>query len=85
MSAWQFTSSERLRRKIVPWATVGLRHEQVDTGDYLLDWERGGYGLRYCHLCGEDELRSLCRNAGLRSMELWLADHGLSLYAAARR
>ncbi len=85
ISTWQFMSSERLRRKIVPWSAVGLAEHGVDEGDYLLDWQRGGYGLRYCHLIGEDELRRLCRSAGLVIADLFLADNGLNLYAVAHK
>ena len=84
-STWQFMSSERLRRKVVPWATVGLDESQLDAGDYLLNWERGGYGLRYCHDIGEDELRLLCEQAGLVVCDLFLADKGLNLYVVAKR
>jgi tRNA (uracil-5-)-methyltransferase TRM9 len=85
LSTWQFLASERLRRKIVPWATVGLRDDQVEPGDYLLDWRRGGYGLRYCHWVDEDESRELCQAAGLQVQESFLADDGLSLYVVAGR
>lgn len=66
VSTWQFLGSERLRRKIVPWNEVGLAREDVDPGDYLLDWKRGGRGIRYCHLVDDQELRRLAMAAGLR-------------------
>ena len=84
ISTWQFVSSERLRRNIVPWAAVGLDERQVDPGDYLLSWKRGGYGLRYCCLIGEKDLRDLCQSVGLSISSLFLADKGLNLYATAR-
>jgi 2-polyprenyl-3-methyl-5-hydroxy-6-metoxy-1,4-benzoquinol methylase len=59
LSTWQFLASERLRRKIVPWAEVGIAEERLEAGDYLLDWKRGGIGLRYCHLVDETEVRRL--------------------------
>lgn len=85
VSTWQFLSDERLRRKMIPWQTIGMDEGQVEPGDYLLDWRRGGYGLRYCHLLGEAELRDLCEEAGLSLKEMFLADGGLSLYAVAAR
>ncbi len=84
-STWRFTSSERLRKKVVPWATVDLEEGQLDGGDYLLDWERGGYGLRYCHDIGEDELRRMLEQSGLAVCDLFLADNGLNLYVVAKR
>ncbi|MCC7354007.1 MAG: class I SAM-dependent methyltransferase [Anaerolineae bacterium] len=85
VSTWQFLASERLRRKIVPWATIGLDESQVEAGDYLLDWRRGGYGLRYCHLISEADLKTLCQAAGLAVREVFFADNGLNLYAVAGR
>ncbi len=85
ISTWQFLRSERLRRKIVPWAAIGLQESQVEPGDYLLDWRRGGYGLRYCHLINEADLIGLCRTAGLSLRESFLADDGLNLYVVAAR
>jgi SAM-dependent methyltransferase len=84
-STWQFLNDERLRRKMVPWQAIGIDESQVEPGDYLLDWRRGGYGLRYCHLLGEAEMRSLCEEAGLSLKETFLADDNLSLYAIATR
>ena len=64
ISVWQFLHVPRLRRKIAPWAEVGLAPADVDAGDYLLDWQRGGRGLRYVHHFDETELVSLCERAG---------------------
>ena len=47
LSNWQFLNSERLRGRILPWEMVGLEDGQLDREDYLLDWRRGGLGLRY--------------------------------------
>lgn len=85
ISTWQFLRSERLRRKIVPWTAVGLHESQVEPGDYLLDWRRGGYGLRYCHLINQADLEALCQEAGLSVRETFLADDGLNLYLVAVR
>lgn len=85
VSTWQFLSSDRLRRKVVPWASVGLSDEAVDAGDYLLDWQRGGFGLRYCHLLDESALRLLCEQAGLRVVRAYEADEGMNLFVEAQR
>ena len=74
VSTWQFQNSPRLRRKIVPWSLVGLEAGQVEPGDYLLDWQRGGSGLRYCHLVDEDELAGLARTAGFHLRHTFYAD-----------
>lgn len=75
MANWQFARSERLRRRQVPWAALGLTPEAVEPGDTLLPWERGGRtGLRYVHLLDEAEARQLAAAAGLRVREVFSAD-----------
>lgn len=80
VSTWQFMSVERLRRKVVPWSAAGIDPSQVDDGDYLLTWQRGGLGVRYVHLVDEGALRGLFAQAGLAVDDAWLADHGLNLF-----
>ena len=84
LANWQFTAIPRLRRRFLPWETIGLHPEDVEPGDYLLDWKRDGYGLRYVHLIDEEETRRLAEAAGLRIEELFRADgrsNDLTLYA----
>ena len=72
----------------MPWRAAGLASDQVEPGDYLLDWQRGGSGLRYCHLVDEPELIDLASQAGLRA-EATFHDDGrnrnLNLFALLRR
>ncbi|HLF26143.1 MAG TPA: class I SAM-dependent methyltransferase [Anaerolineae bacterium] len=74
ISVWQFLHISRLQRKIVPWSEIGLRPEDVDENDYLLDWLRGGRGLRYVHHFDEAELVNLCRRAGFGVLETYRSD-----------
>jgi SAM-dependent methyltransferase len=83
-SAWQFLASERMRRKLVDWAEADIAESALEPGDYLLDWKRGGRGLRYCHLVDEAELVRLAGAGGLRVRETFRAggrEGNLSLYA----
>jgi len=73
-SVWQFQTSERLRRRIVPWDTIGIDPSQVDPGDFLLDWRHGGRGLRYVHAFDDAELAALAAAAGFRPVRTFLAD-----------
>lgn len=73
-SEWQFLSSPRLRNRIQAWEKVGLSEADVDPGDYLLDWRRGGYGLRYVHHFTEEELKSLAEETGFRIVETFYSD-----------
>lgn len=75
LSNWQFTRSERLMRRIVPWAQAGLGEADVEPGDYLLSWERKGTrGLRYVHLLDPAEMARTAPEAGLRVIETFSAD-----------
>ena len=74
LSAWQFTTNERMRRKIVSWECVELDPAGLEKGDHLLDWKRGGLGYRYCHLIDQDELAQLAAESGLKLLESWRAD-----------
>jgi len=85
VSTWQFMSSERWQKRIVPWATIGIDDADLEAGDYLLDWRRGGYGLRYCSMIAEDDLRALCVQAGLGVEDVARGDGGLNLFVTARR
>ena len=83
VSTWQFLDSARLRRKIVDWAEVGIAEGALEPGDYLLDWRRGGRGLRYCHLVDQGELERLAAESGLRTRETFRAggrERNLSSY-----
>jgi len=73
-SNWQFLNSPRLQDRIQPWQAVGLMTEDLDPGDYLLDWRRGGQGLRYVHNFNEGELSRLAEASGFRICETFLSD-----------
>jgi tRNA (uracil-5-)-methyltransferase TRM9 len=73
-SNWQFLNSDRLRKRIQPWSTLNLTSEDIDPGDYLLDWRQGGHGYRYVHHFSPDELFSLAENTGFRVVESFCSD-----------
>ncbi len=73
-SNWQFLNSERLRARVQAWDAAGLKQAEVDAGDYLLDWRRGGRGLRYVHHFSEDELSHLAMQSGFVVAETFYSD-----------
>jgi len=82
-SNWQFLNSARLRKRIQPWAMVNLASDDVDLGDYLLDWRQGGLGLRYVHHFSQTELCSLADQTGFSVEESYFSDgegENLGLY-----
>ncbi len=73
-SNWQFLNSPRLKKRIQPWEEIGLSAADVDEGDYLLDWRRGGHGFRYVHHFSEEELRALAAETGFLVEESFYSD-----------
>jgi len=73
-SCWNFLASEKLRKRVQPWSVVGLSEQDVDPGDYLLDWRAGGLGYRYVHHYTEEELQQLAAAAGFRMIDNLYAD-----------
>jgi tRNA (uracil-5-)-methyltransferase TRM9 len=74
VSVWHFLASERLQARVVPWDAIGLREQDVEPGDHLMDWRRGGYGLRYVHHFSREELADLARRGGFSVEETFHSD-----------
>ncbi len=74
LSNWQFLNNLKLKARIQPWDKIGLSDEQVDEGDYLLDWRSGGEGLRYVHHFDTEELEALAKETGFRVLDSFLSD-----------
>lgn len=73
-SEWQFLNSSRLLERIQDWSRAGLNPDNVDPGDYLLDWRRGGYGLRYVHHFSLKELEHLANQSGFVITKTFYSD-----------
>ncbi len=73
-SNWQFLNSEKQKARIQSWESIGLTESDVDANDYLLDWKRGGRGLRYVHHFDESELAELAKAAGFEILETFYSD-----------
>ena len=87
-SEWQFLNSPRLRKRIQPWDKVGLNLDQVESGDFLIDWRQGGQGFRYVHHFDIRELESLAADTGFKILETFSSDGeggNLGLYQIWKR
>ncbi len=73
-SNWQFLNSSRLKARIQSWDVIGLTGQDVDPNDYLLDWKRGGTGLRYVHHFDETELAELAKASEFEIVETFYSD-----------
>jgi SAM-dependent methyltransferase len=88
LSVWQLSHHERFRRKIRAWSEAGMAATDVEPGDILVDWQRGGTGLRYVHEFSESELLALGEAAGWEQVDSYRSDGesaDLGLYAVFRR
>lgn len=74
LANWQFLDSPRQRRKIRPWAECDLQPSDVEEGDYLLAWRRGGYGVRYVALLDAEATRALADAAGFTIVGQYRSD-----------
>jgi tRNA (uracil-5-)-methyltransferase TRM9 len=85
MSNWQFMQNERLRHKIVPWQKIGIGEKELEEGDALLDWKRGGTGYRYVHQFTTAEVQSLSDQSGFQMLEQFQLDADLNLFSILKR
>jgi SAM-dependent methyltransferase len=87
-SEWQFLNSPRLAARIQPWEMAGLSAGDVDPGDYLLDWRRGGLGFRYVHSFSLAELAEMASKNRFEIVETFRSDGetgNLGLYQVWKR
>jgi tRNA (uracil-5-)-methyltransferase TRM9 len=91
VSVWQFQHSPRMMARQVSWQRVGLRDDDVESGDTLLDWRHTpgkAPALRYVHRFDRGGLSALAENAGLQVLETFESDGQggrLGLYAGCKR
>jgi SAM-dependent methyltransferase len=89
VSVWQWQNSPRLRKRVLPWPTVGLDPGELDDGDVLLDWRAGATpGLRYVHTFNENSLSALAAQGGFTMCDSFYSDGktgNLALYQVWQR
>ncbi|NPV78394.1 MAG: class I SAM-dependent methyltransferase [Anaerolineae bacterium] len=80
LSVWQFQHSLKWMARRLPWERVGIRDDEVEEGDFLLDWRHTlpgqdqKPGLRYVHLFTREELSRLAANAGFSIQDEFESD-----------
>lgn len=88
VSTWQFATNVRQQRKICEWDQIGLTVDDVEPGDYLLSWQRGGTAYRYAAQINEIQMMGLAAAAGLTPLRQFRSDGregDLSLYAVLQK
>lgn len=84
LSNWQFERNARQRKRIVAWQSAGFNENDLEQGDALLAWKRGGVGYRFCHMITKDEVLRLADASGLQVVKQYYADADLNLYSVLR-
>jgi len=80
LSVWQFQHSPKWMARRLPWQTAGIRDDEVEEGDFLLDWRHTlpgqdqKPGLRYVHLFAREELAGLAAGAGFSIQDEFESD-----------
>ncbi len=85
MSNWQFMQNERLRRKILPWQTLNIDENQVEPGDALIDWKRGGESCRYVHEFTAEQVQMHSDQSGFRMVDQFCTDADQNLFSIMKR
>lgn len=88
VSVWQFLHVPRLADRVVPWTEAGIDPGELDPGDLLFDWRRGGRGLRYVHHFTPAELIEQCRRSGFDVIDSFRSDgrsRDLTFYLTLRK
>jgi len=73
-TTWNFRDQPWLTKRKHAWAEIGLSPDDVDAGDYLLDWNNDPKLLRYAHAYTPNEVTQLCVNVGLEIKDHFTAD-----------
>lgn len=79
-SNWQFQNSPRLMARVQDWSQIGLKAEDLEAGDTLLDWrytlpgQKEQVGYRYVHQFSEDEFERLASAGEFEIKEIFESD-----------
>jgi tRNA (uracil-5-)-methyltransferase TRM9 len=82
-TTWQFLSSPRLANKVIDGAAIegeiifnklSLNPQDLSSGDYILDWNKGQKAYRYGHIYQEKEIQDLTFESELKIQETFTAD-----------
>jgi tRNA (uracil-5-)-methyltransferase TRM9 len=67
---WSFADKPRFEAKTLDWPA----DLQRESGDFILSWERGGLGQRYCHHVSPEEEDDLLLGLNANLVDRFLAD-----------
>jgi len=88
ITSWQFAKDERFEKKIIQPEQVDIKAKELESDDYILDWQRGTPAYRYCHYTSEEEMHLLAKGSKLQLLDSFKADgksKQLNLYAILKK
>lgn len=72
---WDFLSEPHLAARTTDWSKYPeIDTAELETGDYLLDWQRGSRAVRYCHNFNDFEKNALLDSLSLQKVAEFRAD-----------
>lgn len=74
VTAWRFDRDENLLKRQLNFSDFDFETNEIESGDYLLDWQRGEKAVRFCHLVLPKEMDELIKAAGLVLIETFTCD-----------
>jgi hypothetical protein len=69
----------------VSWDVAGIDEKNLEVGDTLLAWKRGGIGYRYVHLITKAEMLKLAEHSDFEVQRQFFADADLNLYSILKK
>jgi 2-polyprenyl-3-methyl-5-hydroxy-6-metoxy-1,4-benzoquinol methylase len=73
ITLWQFLN-KRFKKRLVNPLKVDIKKDELEDGDYFLDWKKNEYAIRYCHFTSDSELEELLENFKYKVLKTFLAD-----------
>ncbi len=73
-SVWDFYNDEKYKNRLIEPSEIGIKNEDLDKNDYILDWKRGKTSYRYCHQYNEDEISDLSIEENFELVDTFVND-----------
>jgi tRNA (uracil-5-)-methyltransferase TRM9 len=71
---WLFNNFHRFHKKYISPSEINIKSDELEEGDYLLNWLRGEEAIRYCHYADRIEIESLVESTKLKIVSTYTAD-----------
>ncbi len=59
LTAWQFAQDPRYHDRHIKPDKVGVKQQDLEKNDFILDWRKGRVAYRYCHFVDKAELKQI--------------------------